>query len=200
MVKPSVLPLGGGGGKTSSDLKDKTSLQKQQKNQSCATGSGSQFRNKEKKIQVYLGFLFSSPKIPKVGAGKPRSGGFTHSGNSSGAGPGLQTSGELRAHALEVEEKRPRMGSGGNSGPCCPTLPREATPEELSDTTARAWGPQPAQKKPTNKPKITRKSTSVQSSVLCPCLRLGCHLAPAQGHSGTHRGTLRDTLGSSICK
>lgn len=70
-----------------------------------------------------------------------------------------------------------------------------------SVTPPRGPGARSQHKKtPTNKPKITRKSTSVQSSVLCPCLRLGCHLAPAQGHSGTLRGTLRDTLGSSICK
>lgn len=54
----------------------------------------------KRKIQVCLGFLFSSPKIPKVVAGKPHSGGFTRSGNSSGAGPGLQPS------------PSPRSGSG----------------------------------------------------------------------------------------
>lgn len=200
MVKPSLLPLGGGGGKTSSDLKDKTSLQKQQKNQSCATASGSQFKNKEKKIQVYLGFLFSSPKIPKVGAGKPRSGGFTHSGNNSGAGPGLR--------ALENSEptrwKWKKSGQGWEvveiRVPAAQPCPVKRLLKS-SVTPPRGPGARSQHKKTlTNKPKITRKSTSVQSSVLCPCLRLGCHLAPAQGHSGTLRGTLRDTLGSSICK
>lgn len=70
VVKPSVLPLGGGSGKTSSDLKDKTWLQKQQKNQSCATGSGSQFKNKEKKNSSLPRVPFQLPQNPQSGGRK----------------------------------------------------------------------------------------------------------------------------------
>lgn len=133
VVKPSVLPLGGGGGKTSSDLKDTTLLQKQQKNQSCATGSGSQFKNKEKKFKSASDSFSVPPKSRKWWQESLTLVALHAQGTAQELGPG---SNPLRAHALEVEEKRPRMGSGGNLGPCCPALPREATPEELSDTTA----------------------------------------------------------------
>lgn len=172
-------------GKLHQTSKTKHRYKNSKKNQSCATGSGSQFRNKEKKIQVYLGFLFSSPQIPEVVAGKPHSGGFTH----SGAGPGLQP--------LENSEPtRWKWKKSGQGWEVVEIRVPDAQPCSVkrllksSVTPPRGPGARSQHKKnPTNKPKITRKSTSVQSSVLCPCLRLGCHLAPAQGHSEGHSGT-----------
>lgn len=187
-------------GKLHQTSKTKHGYKNSKKTKAALRGQVHSSKIKRKKIQVYLGFLFSSPKIPKVGAGKPHSGGFTHSGNSSGAGPGLRP----------LENSEPTRWKWKKSGqgwevveirvPAAQPCPVKRLLKS-SVTPPRGPGARSQHKKtPTNKPKITRKSTSVQSSVLCPCLRLGCHLAPAQGHSGTHRGTLRDTLGSSICK
>lgn len=130
-LNPQCFPWGEEVGKLHQTSKTQHCYKNSKKTKAAL--SGSQFKNKEKKFKSASDSFSVPPKSRKWWQESLTLVALHAQGTAQELGPG---SNPLRAHALEVEEKRPRMGSGGNLCPCCPALPREATPEELSDTTA----------------------------------------------------------------